>query len=109
MKRILFICSQNYLRSPTAETVFKGKENLEVRSAGMDSNAVSVVTDEILQWAHYIFVMEKAHRDTLQKKYSKAITGKRLVCLDIPDEYDYMDPELVMLLESRVTRYLLDE
>ena len=50
--------------------------------------------------------MEKAHRNRLSKKFKQHLHGKRVICLDIPDEYGYMDPGLVELLKSRVVRHL---
>ena len=104
--RALFLCSQNYLRSPTAEIIFTGHPHVEVRSAGLDSDAVRTVTEEDILWSDCIFVMERAHRNRLQKKFWHAAQGKRIVCLDIPDIYERMDPELVRLLQERVGRYL---
>lgn len=106
MMRVLFICSQNRLRSPTAEQVFASWAGIEVASAGLNNDAEHVVTPELLAWADLIFVMEKAHRNRLGRKFRPHLKGKRVVCLDIPDEYEFMDPALVRLLKARVTRYL---
>ena len=106
MTRVLFICSQNRLRSPTAEQVFSSREGLEVASAGLNNDAENSVTPELLGWAQLIFVMEKAHRDKLGKKFRRYLGGKRIICLDIPDEYEYMDPGLVALLKAKVSRHL---
>ena len=106
MKRVLFVCSQNRLRSPTAEQVFASWEGIEVASAGLNNDAESVLTPELVSWANVIFVMEKVHRNKLGKRFRAQLGGKRIVCLDIPDEYDYMDPQLVALLKAKVPRYL---
>lgn len=106
MKRILFICSQNRLRSPTAEHIFSSWSNLEVASAGLNNDADSPVTPELLEWADLIFVMEQAHRDKLSKKFRPSLNGKRVICLDIPDDYEFMDPFLVKLLTEKVQRFL---
>ncbi len=53
-----------------------------------------------------VFVMEKAHKNKLSAKFKKHLNGKRVICLDIPDEYEFMQPELIRLLEMRVGRYL---
>lgn len=50
--------------------------------------------------------MEKHHRNKVQKKFKAALVGKRLIVLDIPDEYEFMDPTLINLLKVRVTRFL---
>lgn len=106
MKRVLFVCSQNRLRSPTAERVFASWSGIEVASAGLNDDAQKVLTAEMLLWADVIFVMERSQRNKLAKKFRATLGGKRVVCLDIPDEYDLMDPALVALLEAKVPRYL---
>ena len=104
--RVLFICSQNRLRSPTAEQVFASWNSIEVASAGFSSSAANPVTSELVLWAQLIFVMEKAHRNKLNRKFRAHLKGKRVICLDIPDQYDFMDPALVTLLNMKVPRHL---
>ena len=106
MKKILFVCSQNRLRSPTAEQVFSKRQDIEVESAGTNHDAENPLTHELVAWADIIFVMEKAHRANLQKKFRSSLKGARVICLDIPDDYEFMDPELVRLLEAKVPKYL---
>ena len=102
MKRVLFICSQNRLRSPTAERVFASREGFEVASAGINSEAETPVYSDLLEWADVIFVMERAHRNKLSKKFKLHLKTKRIICLDIPDEFEFMDAALVRLLEAKV-------
>ncbi len=104
--RVLFICSQNRLRSPTAERVFASWPGLEVESAGLNHDATVPVDAELLAWAELIVVMERAHRKRLSKRFRSSLGGKRIVCLDIPDDYEYMEPALVALLERKVPRLL---
>ena len=106
MKRVLFICSQNRLRSPTAEQVFSTWPGIEVASAGLNEDAETPVSAELLEWAQIIFVMEKAHRNRLAKKFKASMKDQRVICLDIPDEYEFMDPELVKRLQATVPRHL---
>lgn len=106
MKNVLFVCSQNRLRSPTAEQVFSSRPDLEVTSAGTNNDADNPLTSELVAWADVIVVMEKAHRSKVRKRYRSSLNGKRLICLDIPDEFEFMDPTLVKLLQSRLTRHL---
>jgi predicted protein tyrosine phosphatase len=101
MKHVLFICSQNRLRSPTAEKVFSGRPGFEVASAGLNPEAETQVSPELLEWADVIFVMERAHRNKLSKKFRAHLGDKRIICLDIPDEFDYMDPALVRIFEAK--------
>lgn len=105
-KRILFLCSQNKLRSPTAEAIFADYPAIEVDSAGLNNDAEVPLSEEQVLWADLIIVMEKAHRDRLNHKFKTALAGKRIAVLNIPDEYDYMDPALVALLKSRCAPYI---
>ncbi|MES2818519.1 MAG: phosphotyrosine protein phosphatase [Pseudomonadota bacterium] len=102
MKRLLFLCSQNKLRSPTAEAVFCNHAGWEVRSAGLNTGAEVEVSAEDIEWAEYIFVMEPAHTRKLKTKFRRAIKQQKIICLGIPDDYPYMDPALVQLFEKRV-------
>ena len=101
MKKVLFICSQNKLRSPTAENIFTETEGFEVTSAGLNKDANVPVSPELVEWADIIVVMEQIHRTKLQKKYRKHLNGQKVLCLGIPDEYEYMQDELVDLLKKR--------
>jgi predicted protein tyrosine phosphatase len=106
MKRLLFICSQNKLRSPTAEQMFSTWPDIEVASAGLNSDAENPLTPELVNWADIIFVMEKAHRTKLSTSFKAQLNGQRVVCLDIPDRYQFMDPALVRVLGERVPKFL---
>lgn len=105
-QNVLFICSQNKLRSPTAETIFSQHELLNVASAGLDRDAGITVTGELLLWAEVIFVMEKNHLNRLRRRFSSFLKDKRIICLDIPDDYEYMDPTLIEIFERRIPRLL---
>lgn len=106
MKRALFICTQNRLRSPTAEQVFASWPDVDTDSAGLGNDANVPLSSEQIEWATIIFVMEKAHRTRLSTRFKKHLNGKRVICLDIPDDYEYMQPELVALLTAKVGKFL---
>lgn len=106
MKNVLFVCSQNKLRSPTAEQVFADWPGIEASSAGTNNDAENPLSAEQVEWADIVFVMEKAHRNKMQAKYRSALKGKRLICLNIPDDYDFMDPALIQLLKAKVPQHL---
>ena len=78
-------------------------------SAGLNNSATVTVSIELIQWADIIFVMEKSHRNKLSKKFKLHLRNKRVICLDIPDEYDFMDQGLVRLLEERVGHFVKDQ
>jgi predicted protein tyrosine phosphatase len=97
-RRVLFLCSRHRLRSPTAAAVFAGWPDIEVDSAGLADDAETVLSPDQLDWAELVVVMEPTHRRRLQSRHGARLRGKRVVCLDIADRYDYMQPELVELL-----------
>jgi predicted protein tyrosine phosphatase len=105
-KHILFICSANRLRSPTAEAIFSDWPGIEVASAGLDQRASVVMDPEMVEWADTIFVMEKAHRSKLSLNFRPQLKNQKIICLNIPDDYDFMQPELIKLLRVRVTPHL---
>lgn len=105
-KKVLFICGKNRLRSPTAEHVFSQKPGFEVASAGVDRDADERVSGYLLEWADIVLVMEKSHLVKLRKQFGRYLNKQRVVCLDIKDQYEYLEPELVELLERKVGRLL---
>jgi predicted protein tyrosine phosphatase len=79
---------------------------LERSACGRGAGPQTPLTPEQIDWADIIFVMEKTHLSKLSKRFKKHLNGKRVVCLDIPDDYEYMQAELVKLLEARVGKFL---
>ena len=106
MKKLLFVCSENRLRSPTAEAVFSQYEGVEAIGAGTNADAITPVSGDLIEWADIILVMEKTHKNKVSSKYNDLLKGKRLVVLDIPDNYECMQPELIQLLKSKVAKIL---
>ena len=106
MPRVLFICSRNRLRSPTAEQIFSTVPGVETDSAGLAPDADCPLSADQVEWAELIFVMEKRHRTQLAQRFKGHLAGKKVVCLDIADNYQFMQAELVALLGRRVAGYL---
>jgi predicted protein tyrosine phosphatase len=104
--RTLFICLQNRKRSATAERVFGKDPTLDVRSAGTASDALVVVNRRMLEWADVIFVMDDELRRDLDRMFPGDDWVGRAICLDIPDQYAFLDPELVTLLRERTRPHL---
>lgn len=102
----LFICSRNQWRSRTAEDLFKNIEGVNVRSAGTSSAARIKVNEKLVEWADLIFVMERHHKQIINQKYSSLLNGKQIIILEIPDEFQYMDQELIDMLETAMEPYL---
>ncbi len=104
MKRLLFLCSQGRLRSRTAGAIYSERPGVEARFAGLDANADAPLQEVDVEWADHVIVMERSHHSQLSRRFKEHLRGKRVHVLDIPDEYDYMQPELVRLLKTRVGR-----
>ena len=105
-QQVLFICSRNQWRSPTAEHIFRRHPLMSVRSAGTSPNARRKVSADDIRWANGIFVMEETHKSRLVAEFSRLLVGKTIHVLDIPDDYKYMDPELVEQFEQSVSAIL---
>ncbi len=106
MKKILFVCSQNKLRSPTGEAVFGSEPEIEARSAGLNHDAEIPLGTEDVEWADIIFVMEQTHKRKLRKKFRESLKSQKLICLGIPDEYEYMQPELIEIFQQNVPQFI---
>ncbi len=105
--KVLFICSQNKLRSPTAEAIFRDAwESVKVASAGLDKDTPVTVTPELVLWAEVIFVMEKTHLNRLRRRFKKHLNKQRIICLGIPDDYEFMDKQLIEIFWNRVPKHL---
>lgn len=103
---LLFVCSRNQWRSPTAERVFRDDERFSVRSRGTSDRARRTLTASDLTWADAVFVMETRHRSQILQKHRDALGETPLHVLEIPDDYALMDPELVEMLVDGVGRHL---
>ena len=103
---LLFVCSQNKLRSPTAESIFSDVANVSVRSAGLNNNAEIPLGPEDVVWADCIFVMEQAQKKKLRIHFKEHLKEQRVICLGIPDNYEYMEPDLIKLLKQKVPPYI---
>lgn len=99
---VLFVCSRNRWRSPTAERIFSRDPKLSVRSVGTSRKANRTVTEQDIRWANIVVVMEHKHRDRLRASFPRAMQYKTSHVLDIPDDYAFMDPALVEQLEHVV-------
>ncbi len=99
-QKLLFICTENRMRSPTAEAMYQGFPGYEVKSAGTELSARILLTQEHVEWADMIFVMEPEHLERVQFEYSGLLSGKKIICLNIPDIYSYMEPALINELKA---------
>jgi predicted protein tyrosine phosphatase len=100
--KLLFVCSRNQWRSPTAEQVWRSDPRVLARSAGTSPNARHTISAADVQWANVILVMEEKHKSRIKAEFTRLMDHKPVHVLDIPDEYKFMDAELVEILEIAV-------
>jgi predicted protein tyrosine phosphatase len=105
-RRVLFVCRQNRKRSATAERLFSKRADLDVQSAGTAADALVRVNANMLDWADVIFIMDEDQRQWLQTTFAGHSALSNVVCLDIPDVFTFLHPELIQLLEERVPPHL---
>jgi predicted protein tyrosine phosphatase len=104
--KLLFICSQNKIRSLTAEHMLEGVPGFIVKSAGTELRSRIRVNEGHLGWADFIFVMEKKHRRIPEENFPGALVGKPIICLNIPDEYRYMELALMEELKAGLSQHV---
>ncbi|SKA76142.1 Predicted protein tyrosine phosphatase [Prosthecobacter debontii] len=100
--KLLFLCSRNHWRSPTAEAIYQNDPRVQVRSAGTSSSARIRVSEKLLQWADLVCVMEHTHKRRLREHFPDLYPDLDIEVLDIADDYEFMDPTLIELIRERV-------
>lgn len=105
-KRVLFVCTQNRVRSLTAEQLYRTKADLEVRSAGIAENAGVPLTRDLFEWADHVFVFSKGQQKVIKERYPDSFDSKPVVCLGLPDRFEYKSPKLIMVLREKLGPYL---
>lgn len=95
--RMLFICAMNKQRSVTAERLYSRDARVEVRSAGVRSEAVRRVSEADLRWADVVYAMEREHKAWIWTRF-EGLALPPIEVLDIPDDYECMDPQLQEML-----------
>jgi predicted protein tyrosine phosphatase len=102
--KVLFVCARNKRRSKTAHEMFRRDRRMSVRSAGFSPQSPHQIGARDVAWADVVFVMEEEHSGRLRRDFRDQ-TLPEIVVLHIPDEYAYMEEELVGLLQSGVDAY----
>lgn len=104
--RILFVCSENRLRSPTAAAIFSEYDGVEAISAGTNADCETPVSGDLIEWADVVLVMEKSHKNKISKRFLPLLKNKKVGVLNVPDHFDFMDPLLIGILRARVPSYV---
>jgi len=103
VERVLFVCSGNIHRSPTAADMFEDRKGFEVKSAGTSIGASNPVSAELVEWADKIFVMEEEHRKLIVRQLPE--TASKITVLGIEDIYYRDDPRLTAILKKKLESY----
>ena len=101
----LVVCGKNKKRSRTAEFIFKNDNRFAVRSVGVSPKSNRKITEKDIEWADLILVMENDHKQKIKKLYSH-LDIPTIKTLNIPDEYEYMDEELIEILTEKINIFL---
>lgn len=104
--RVLFVCRQNKVRSLTAEHLYRVRPDLEVRSAGTVTFAKNQLTEELMTWADAVFVFDDSQLEAMERRFGTKDFGKPVVCLGLPDTFDYKSQQLVLKLTAKLEPYL---
>ena len=99
--KVLFVCSAGILRSATAARIFADKWN--TRSAGSSPIALIPVTKRLLNWADFVFFMKEENFIATSKQFDLDEFDCFQFILDIPDNFNHMQPELIQLLKEKVS------
>ena len=105
---ILVICGKNKRRSRTAEFIFKNDSRFNIRSAGLSPKSDRKLTENDLNWADITLVMETDHRAKIKDLYHEA-PHMKIEVLNIPDEYEFMDAELIEILQIKVGQIVSEQ
>jgi predicted protein tyrosine phosphatase len=101
-RHVLFVCEGNLHRSPTAQRLYANASGMKTRSAGLSDLARVQLTDELLAWADVVIVMERRLVKMLRRRFREALGEREVIDLDVPDDYQFMQPELLALLRERL-------
>jgi predicted protein tyrosine phosphatase len=104
--KLLFVCSRNRRRSLTAERLFDGATAYEARSAGTQPSARVALTPGLIGWADVIFFMERSHLNRARERFAEELQDKTIHVLHIPDDFEFMQPELLHELRARLEDWL---
>ena len=99
--KILVVCGRNKRRSRTAEYIFKNDERFQIKSAGLSVQSEVILNAKLVEWADIIIVMNNSQKARIQEQY-RTFAIPRIENIRIADEYEFLDPELILLLKERI-------
>src|SRR5664280_944656 len=102
---LLFVCRNNRMRSYTAEIIYNLEGLFSAKSAGTERTARVKVTKDLLLWADIIFTMEEKQAEHIRNEFIESVRNKKIIVLGIPNNYYFMEPVLIKLINSKVGPY----
>jgi protein-tyrosine phosphatase len=102
---ILVVCGRNKKRSRTAEHIFKNDDPFNIRSAGLSPKSNRKISESDLHWADLFFVMESEQRAKIREIY-RHLDLPQIEVLHIADDYEFMNRELVEMLQDKMNEIL---
>lgn len=105
-RRVLFVCTQNKVRSLTAEHLYRVRPDLDVKSCGTATFAKNQLTKELMEWAEAVFTFDETQMDVVAKNFSEVAAKKPVICLNLPDVFTYKSEALVVKLTAKLEPYL---
>ena len=103
--KILFVCGKNKWRSPTAQNIYRNDPRIEVKSAGVSGKSPHPISNSDLLWADLVLIMESKYKSRILGLF-RDIRLPPIKSLDIPDEYEFMDEELIELIKSGAEHHI---
>ena len=104
--RVLFVCTQNKVRSLTAEHLYRVRPDLEVKSCGTANFAKNQLTSELVEWAEILFVFDETHLEALEQRFGLDTLSEPVVNLGLADIFNYKSDALVVKLVTKLDPYL---
>lgn len=104
---LLFVCGRNKRRSRTAQQIYSKKAGFSARSAGVSDKSTHTVSERDLLWSDIVFVFEAEYSSRIMQKFGHLKDLPPIRNLDIPDKYQFMDQELIHLIQNLVEEYFV--
>jgi len=105
-RRVLFVCTQNKVRSLTAEHLYRDRPDLDVKSCGTATFAKNRLSKELLKWAEVVFTFDDTQTEAITKNFPTEAQGRPVVCLGLPDIFTYKSDALVVKVIAKLDPHL---
>lgn len=104
-KRVLTVCSAGLLRSPTIAWYIQSVSDYNCHAAGIHDYALVQVDDVLITWADIIICSDEDKFIHITNKYKDELNGKQIFNFNIPDIYEYKNPDLIKIIEEQCIKH----